>query len=113
MVKKDRVCRYAHFSLAKGQAKEARVERKKDRGSGRAIVRRYAKQVLAAARVSDVRLDQAFASVRRENFLGPGPWPILRWLRLYVPTPDADPVYLYTDGPVGIVPERRTNNGQP
>jgi protein-L-isoaspartate(D-aspartate) O-methyltransferase len=28
-------------------------------------------------------------------------------------TPDADPVYLYTDVLVGIVPERRLNNGQP
>jgi protein-L-isoaspartate(D-aspartate) O-methyltransferase len=85
-----------------------------DPDSERAIVRRaYAKQILAAAQVSDVRIEHAFATVRREDFLGPGPWPILRWLRFYVPTPDADPVYLYVDDPVGIVPERRINNGQP
>ncbi len=71
------------------------------------------KQVLAAARVWDVRIENAFASLRRADFLGPGPWPILRWLRFYVPTPDPEPVYLYTDDPVGIVPERRINNDQP
>jgi protein-L-isoaspartate(D-aspartate) O-methyltransferase len=73
----------------------------------------YARQVLAAARVVDARLDAAFGAIRREDFLGPGPWPIVRWFRDYVPTPDADPVYLYTDDLVGILPERRLNNGQP
>ncbi|MGR9356601.1 hypothetical protein [Rhizobium leguminosarum] len=33
--------------------------------------------------------------------------------KTYVPTPAADPVYLYTDDIVGIVPERHINNGQP
>ncbi|UIJ79133.1 protein-L-isoaspartate O-methyltransferase family protein [Rhizobium leguminosarum] len=33
--------------------------------------------------------------------------------KAYVPTPAADPVYLYTDEVVGIVPERHINNGQP
>jgi protein-L-isoaspartate(D-aspartate) O-methyltransferase len=73
----------------------------------------YAKQVLAAASVDDARLAQAFATIPREDFLGPGPWLVLRWLRDYVPTPDADPVYLYTDDLVALVPERRVNNGQP
>jgi protein-L-isoaspartate(D-aspartate) O-methyltransferase len=73
----------------------------------------YARQVLAAGRVVDARLEAAFAAVRREDFLGPGPWPIMRWLRDYVLTPDADPVYLYTDDLVGILPARRLNNGQP
>ena len=58
-------------------------------------------------------LAQAFAAIPREDFLGPGPWLVLRWLRNYVPTPDADPVYLYTDDLVALVPERRVNNGQP
>lgn len=73
----------------------------------------YAKQILATARVSDPRLETAFGTVLREDFLGPGPWPILRWQGEYVPTPDADPVYLYTNDLVGIVPERHLNNGQP
>ena len=73
----------------------------------------YAKQVLAAASVVDARLAQAFADIPREDFLGPGPWLVLRWLRHYVPTPDADPVYLYTHDLVALVPEWRVNNGQP
>src|SRR6476619_7276087 len=73
----------------------------------------YARQILAAARVDNTRLEAAFSATRREDFLGPGPWPVLRWLREYVLTPDSDPVYLYTDDVVGILPERRINNGQP
>jgi protein-L-isoaspartate(D-aspartate) O-methyltransferase len=73
----------------------------------------YAKQILAAARVDDARLAAAFSTVRREDFLGPGPWPMLRWLGEYVPTPDDDPVYLYTNDLVGILPGRKLNNGQP
>ena len=78
------------------------------------IVRRaYAKQVLAAAGVVDRRLEAALAAVRREDFLGRGPWQILRWDRGYAQTPSRDPVYLYADVLVGIVPERNLNNGQP
>jgi protein-L-isoaspartate(D-aspartate) O-methyltransferase len=74
----------------------------------------YAKQILAAARIMDnARLKAALSATRREDFLGPGPWWILRWFRDYVTTPDADPVYLYTDDLVGILPERHLNNGQP
>lgn len=81
-----------------------------------AIVRRaYAKQVLAAARVKDERVEAAFAAVPREDFLGPGPWPIHRFWGApeYVTTPSADPVYLYSNDLVGILPERQLNNGQP
>jgi len=74
----------------------------------------YARQILAAARIMDnARLEAALSATRREDFLGAGPWWILRWFRDYVTTPDADPVYLYTDDLVGILPERRLNNGQP
>jgi protein-L-isoaspartate(D-aspartate) O-methyltransferase len=78
------------------------------------IVRRaYAKQITAAVQVVDKRIEAAFAEVPREDFLGPGPWPVFRMRKAYVPTPTADPVYLYTDDAVGIVPERHINNGQP
>ena len=74
----------------------------------------YAKQILAAANVRDPRLAAALAAVPREDFVGEGPWLMLRWLSQdYVPTPDADPVYLYTNDLVALVPERRLNNGQP
>lgn len=79
-----------------------------------AIIRRaYAKQILAAAQVHNSHLEQAFAQVPREDFLGPGPWVIPRWAGGYLPTPDADPVYLYVDNVVQIIAERHLNNGQP
>src|ERR1700736_189392 len=85
-----------------------------DRQDELSIIRAaYARQILAAGGVDNARLQAAFGAIRREDFLGPGPWPILRWLRDYVLTPDTDPVYLYTNDLVGIVPERRINNGQP
>lgn len=80
-----------------------------------AIVRRaYAKQILAAAEQDDPRLEAAFATVRREDYLGPGPWMRVRWPGGdYRPSPSADPVYLYTDDVFGLITERRLNNGQP
>jgi protein-L-isoaspartate(D-aspartate) O-methyltransferase len=78
------------------------------------IVRRgYAKQVMAASGVPHERLTRAFASVPRERFLGPGPWPILRWSRGYECSPSDDPIYLYSDDLIGIDPSREINNGQP
>jgi protein-L-isoaspartate(D-aspartate) O-methyltransferase len=79
-----------------------------------AIIRRaYAKQILAAVQIDDPSLELAFAQVRREDFLGPGPWVIPRWFGGYLPTPSADPVYLYIDNVVQIIAERHLNNGQP
>lgn len=78
-----------------------------------AVIRRaYAKQILAAFRVDDERVEAAFAQVRREHYLGPGPWSMLRY-EDYVLTPDADPVHLYVNTLVGIIPERKLNNGEP
>jgi protein-L-isoaspartate(D-aspartate) O-methyltransferase len=77
------------------------------------IVRRaYAKQVMASVGLPHSRIEAAFAAVERERYLGPGPWPILRSAG-YVLTPDADPVHLYSDVLIGIVPERGLNNGMP
>jgi protein-L-isoaspartate(D-aspartate) O-methyltransferase len=85
-----------------------------ERAQELAIIRRaYAKQILAAAQVDNSHLEQAFAQVRREDFLGPGPWVIPRWVGEYLPTPSADPVYLYIDNVVQIIAERHLNNGQP
>lgn len=79
-----------------------------------AVVRRaYAKQVLAAAGVTDPALERALATVERERFLGAGPWQMLRFGGRYIGTPDADPVYLYTDDLVAIDAARGLNNGQP
>jgi protein-L-isoaspartate(D-aspartate) O-methyltransferase len=78
------------------------------------IVRRaYAKQITSITGPANQRVEDAYAEVPREHFLGAGPWPIVRWTRGYVNTPDSDPVHLYTDNVVGISPERQINNGQP
>jgi protein-L-isoaspartate(D-aspartate) O-methyltransferase len=85
-----------------------------DREQELAIIRRaYAKQIMGEFGITDPRVEAAFATVRREQFLGPGPWPILRWMRGYVPTPSDDPVHLYTNHVIGILPERNINNGEP
>ena len=84
-----------------------------------AVLRRaYARQVAFLGNVRNAALERAYAEVAREAYLGPGPWPILRWQGHpprpgYTPTPDADPAWLYSDILVGIVPERGLNNGQP
>jgi hypothetical protein len=61
-----------------------------------AVRRTYAKLIMATVCIADSWVEEAFATVRREEFLGPGPWPVLRRVG-YVNTPDADPVYLYDD----------------
>lgn len=56
------------------------------------IIRRaYTKQVMARAMIDYPRLGAAFAGVRREDFLGPGPWLIIGWAGGYVSAPSADP----------------------
>jgi protein-L-isoaspartate(D-aspartate) O-methyltransferase len=53
-----------------------------DREAELAIVRRaYAKQVMAVVSVDDPFVEAAFSEVRREDFLGLGPWQVLRWFR--------------------------------
>jgi protein-L-isoaspartate(D-aspartate) O-methyltransferase len=86
-----------------------------DREAELGIVRRaYAKQIMAAALVADERVEAAFAAVPREAYLGPGPWPVLRTRPDgYAPTPSDDPVYLYVNQVVGLLPERNLNNGEP
>jgi len=82
------------------------------------LVRRaYAKEIMAAAGIPDARVETAFAKVRREDFVGPGPWSIIgwqgQWQGDYIPTPSADPAYLYLDHVVAILPHRHLYNGQP
>lgn len=84
-----------------------------DRDAELSVIRNaYAKQIMAEAGVCNARLENAFAGVRRENFLGPGPWEIVRDGN-YVLTPNADPVHVYTNDLIGIIPERQINNGEP
>jgi protein-L-isoaspartate(D-aspartate) O-methyltransferase len=77
----------------------------------------YAEEVMAVAGIDDARLLEAFATVRREDFLGPGPWRIVRFgdgaAREYRVTPDDDPKHILHNVVVAIDPARQLNNGQP
>jgi protein-L-isoaspartate(D-aspartate) O-methyltransferase len=60
------------------------------------------------------RLERAFAAVRRERFLGPGPW-FARSIydQTYVQTPTDDPIHVYQNLLFALVGERGINNGEP
>ncbi len=70
----------------------------------------YARQMAAASGSADPRLEEAFAAVPREAFLGAGPWTIVVGNRK-VTTPDADPAHIYQNVLVALDAER--NNGEP
>jgi protein-L-isoaspartate(D-aspartate) O-methyltransferase len=56
----------------------------------------------------------AFATVPREPFVGPGPWRIIPYpYQEPFLTPDSDPRWLYHDVLVAIDPGRNLNNGMP
>jgi protein-L-isoaspartate(D-aspartate) O-methyltransferase len=83
-----------------------------------ATVRRaYAKQMLAVSGIeSDPALEEAFAAVPRERFLGVPPW---RMVVLsggrggYSALPSSEPVIAYQDVNFALAPERGVNNGSP
>lgn len=73
----------------------------------------YARQMLAIAGIdSDPPLEQAFATVARERYLGPPPWRMTAG-RGYRLVPAHDPIRLYEDELVALAPERGINNGSP
>jgi protein-L-isoaspartate(D-aspartate) O-methyltransferase len=73
----------------------------------------FAKLICTAAEIDCPRIEEAFRSVKREPFAGPGPW----WLNLgghsYVQTPDDDPAFLYQNLPLSLDRERELNIGMP
>jgi protein-L-isoaspartate(D-aspartate) O-methyltransferase len=72
----------------------------------------YADLICAVGGVTDPRIVEAFATVPREHYLGPGPWDI--WVfRRYVRTPSDDPAYLYQNFLYAIDAKRSLNNGEP
>jgi len=77
--------------------------------------RHYAEELRFTARLRSRAVIDAFATVPRERFVGPGPWRILSPMALaeYWTTEDADPRHLYHDVLIAIDEERRLNNGQP
>ncbi|WP_083258167.1 MULTISPECIES: protein-L-isoaspartate O-methyltransferase [unclassified Rhizobium] len=72
----------------------------------------HAKMMAGASNSSDERLEQAFRLVRREAFMGPGPWQI-RAGRRYLETPNADPTFLYQNVLVALDKSKGINNGEP
>jgi protein-L-isoaspartate(D-aspartate) O-methyltransferase len=78
-----------------------------------AVVRRaFARQMMALANVQDDRIQRAFATVRREDFLGSEPWQIV-WRPPRPPMPRNDPACIYQDVVIALQPGRGVNNGSP
>ena len=75
----------------------------------------FAEELRHTAHVRSSAVVEAFATVPREHFAGPGPWRVLSPIGgpEYWTTDDADPRRLCHDLLVAIDETRRLNNGQP
>lgn len=73
----------------------------------------FARYVVLRAGVRNPRIEQAFAAVRREPFVGPGPWSIHIPGHGYLKTPNDDPAFIYQDTLVAIDVARGINIGEP
>jgi protein-L-isoaspartate(D-aspartate) O-methyltransferase len=72
----------------------------------------FGRYVATSGGARDPRIEHAFAAVRREPFVGPGPWSIgIRGG--YIKTPDDDPAFIYQDTLVALDASRGINIGQP
>lgn len=81
-----------------------------------AAERRFFAEELAAVGNLRPALVEAFATVRREAFLRPGPWTIRGegdWFSSARQTADADPRRVYHNIAIAIDPARQLYNGQP
>lgn len=77
------------------------------------IRRAYARQMLAVAGIADdPALEDAFAAVPRERFLGSPPWRMVAHGG-YRELPSSDPVIAYQDINFALAAERGVNNGSP
>jgi len=72
----------------------------------------YAKLMAAHARSADPRIEEVFASVPREAFLGSGPWTVFAGDGGFK-TPTADPSYIYQNVLVVLDADKGINNGEP
>jgi protein-L-isoaspartate(D-aspartate) O-methyltransferase len=74
---------------------------------------RFAESIAKRRKIVDQRLIDAFASVPRERFLGPGPWHVLGDAPDYLMTSGDDPALVYVNAPIALDPARNINNGEP
>jgi protein-L-isoaspartate(D-aspartate) O-methyltransferase len=84
----------------------------KNRASLEQIRGFFASMMAVASGSADPRLERVFELVRREAFLGPGPWHISIDRRT-VETPSADPAFLYQNVLVRLDTAKGINNGEP
>ncbi|CAN5910198.1 methyltransferase [soil metagenome] len=73
----------------------------------------FAEELRAIGHLGNERVVEAFATVPRERFAGPGPWRILHFVDGYWSTPDADPRRLYHNVLVALDEARGLNIGEP
>ena len=76
----------------------------------------YAEEIEATCGLTTPALARAFATVPREEFVGPGPWMVQGGGDLFAParrTADADPRRVYHNLSIAIDPERQLYNGAP
>lgn len=76
----------------------------------------FADDIRIRGAIKSAALIEGLATVPREEFLGPGPWKILRpaeMARGYQTTPDGNPKHLCENVLVAIDEKRRLNNGEP
>ena len=72
----------------------------------------FAKDIRQQGHIKSQGLIEGLARVPRENFVGPGPWKIMREGE-YQLTPDDNPRHLYENVLVALDERRRLNNGEP
>ena len=73
----------------------------------------FAEELRAICHLDDERVVEAFATVPRERFVGPGPWRVLHLADGYWTTPDADPRRLYHNVLVALDESSGLNTGEP
>ena len=76
----------------------------------------YAEEIDATCGLTTPALARAFATVPREEFVGPGPWMVQGGGDLFAParrTADADPRRVYHNLSIAIDPGRQLYNGAP
>ena len=81
----------------------------------RSARKRYAESIRQKTNLLSEHLVRALAEVPREDYLGPGPWKIMRFVfpLKYEETPDANPAHIYDDVLVALDQYRGLNNGLP